>query len=80
MNAQITSWMPDEVEVKLPAGAATGQPVIVYTGDKYEYKSNSMNLTAAATYKITCSIDPAMSEAFADCFGNLYVTSPLTAG
>jgi hypothetical protein len=80
VNAQITSWMPDEVEVKLPAGAATGQPVIVYTGDKYEYKSNSMNLTAAATYKITCSIDPAMSEAFADCFGNLYVTSPLTAG
>jgi len=52
VNAQITDWMPDEVEVKLPAGAATGQPVIVYTGDKYEYKSNAMNLTAAAPTKL----------------------------
>ena len=80
VNAQITGWMPDEIEIKLPAGSASGQPVIVYTGDRYEYKSNAMNLTAPVTYKITCSIDPAMNEAFAECGGDLYVTSPLLAG
>jgi hypothetical protein len=80
VNAQITDWMPDEVEVKLPAGAATGQPVIVYTGDKYEYKSNAMNLTAAATYKITCTFDPSLNDAFQECFGDIEVTSPLVAG
>jgi len=39
VNAQITDWMPDEVEVKLPAGAATGQPVIVYTGDNMNIRA-----------------------------------------
>jgi len=39
-----------------------------------------MNLTAAATYKITCTFDPSLNDAFQECFGDIEVTSPLVAG
>jgi len=38
-QAKIVSWSDDEIKIKLPDTASTGS-VTVYTGDKYEYKSN----------------------------------------
>ena len=38
-NVDIVSWSDKEIKVKLPQDITSG-PVIVYTGEKYEYESN----------------------------------------
>ena len=48
-DAEIVKWLPGEIDIKVPADAGSGQqPVIVYTGDNYEFKSDPALLNVGA--------------------------------
>lgn len=76
-NAEIVSWSESEIAIKVPDSAEQGpQPVVVYTGGSYEYKSNEMPLNI--NIKPPASLSVKALDGTSGIVGNSYRFSALS--
>jgi len=64
-DVEVVNWSDKKIEVKLPQDVENG-PVVVYTGEKYEYESNkdiifNTKLKCDKNYEVECTEVPSWS-------------------